>query len=96
MGQFMSMQLVPTPDYHGEAGISAMRVLQLELNQALQAEDWGKVRHLDRICVLLIERVIAANRDDKTTLVRALSELKGVYAGLIAQCQREVTLLQAT
>lgn len=92
----MNIQLVPTPEYQGEAGIDAMRSLQLELNKALQVEDWDKVRHLDRICVVLIDRVIAANRDDKTTLVRALSELKGVYAGLIAQCQREVTLLQAT
>jgi flagellar protein FliT len=92
----MNIQLLPTPEYHGEAGINAMRAVQQELNQALQVEDWERVRHLDRICVLLIDRVIAANRDDKTTLVRALSELKGVYAGLIAQCQREVTLLQAT
>ena len=92
----MNIQLVPTPDYQGEAGINAMRCLQQALNLALQVEDWSKVRHLDRICVLLIDRVISANRDDKTTLVRALSELKGVYAGLITQCQREVTLLQAT
>ncbi len=92
----MCIQLVPYPDYCGEAGISAMRSLQRELNKALQHEDWEKVRHLDRICVLLIDRVINANRDDKSTLVRALSELKGVYAGLIAQCQREVNLLHAT
>ncbi len=92
----MSIQLVPSPDYCGEAGINAMRSLQQELNRALQQEDWERVRHLDRICVLLIDRVIRANRDDKSTLVRALSELKGVYAGLIAQCQREVTLLHAT
>ncbi len=92
----MSIQLVPNPDYCGEAGICAMRALQRELSKALQQEDWEKVRHLDRICVLLIDRVISANRDDKSTLVRALSELKGVYAGLIAECQREVTLLHAT
>ena len=92
----MNIQLVPTPEYQGEAGINAMRSLQRELNIALQSEDWNKVRQLDRICILMIDRVIAANRDDKTTLVRALSELKGVYAGLITQCQREVTLLQAT
>ncbi len=92
----MCIQLVPYPVYCGEAGISAMRSLQQELNKALQHENWERVRHLDRICVLLIDRVINANRDDKSTLVRALSELKGVYAGLIAQCQREVTLLHAT
>lgn len=92
----MGIYLVPAPVYIGEAGIDAMRVLQKELAKALQVDDWDKVRHLDRICVLLIDRVISANQEDKGTLVRALAELKGVYAGLIAQCQREVILLQAT
>lgn len=92
----MAIQLVSAPDYHGQAGVMAMRGLQQELNKALQLEDWARIRHLDRICVLLVDKVIAANRDDKTTLVCALSELKGVYAGLITQCQREVTLLHAT
>ena len=92
----MSIQLVSAPEYRGEAGIMAMRELQQELTKALRLEDWEKVRHLDRICILLIDKVIAANRDDKSTLVCALGELKGVYAGLIAQCQREVTLLHAT
>jgi flagellar protein FliT len=90
------MKLLPAPRYSGEAGVMAVRSLQVELAQALKIEDWDKVRHLDQICVLLIDKVIAANREDKSTLVRALSELKGVYAGLIAQCQREVTLLHAT
>lgn len=92
----MTLRLVPEPDYAGEAGVMAMRSVQCALTTALQHEDWERIRHLDRVCVLLIDRVIAANRDDKTTLVRALSELKGVYAGLIAQCQQEVTLLHAT
>lgn len=92
----MTIHLVPSPEYRGQDGIMAMRNLQQELTKALRAEDWAKVRHLDRICVVLIDRVIAANRNDKSTLVCALSELKGVYAGLIAQCQREVTLLHAT
>jgi flagellar protein FliT len=92
----MAIHLVSAPEYHGQAGIMAMRGLQQELNKALQVEDWERIRHLDRICVLLIDKVIAANRNDKTTLVCALSELKGVYAGVIAQCQRQVTLLHAT
>ena len=92
----MAIRLVSTPEYTGEAGIMAMRNLQQELARALQVEDWEKIRHLDRICAVLIDKVIAANRNDKTTLVCALNELKGVYAGLIAQCQREVTLLHAT
>lgn len=92
----MTIRLLPAPDYRGVAGVMAMRSVQRELTRALQREDWEKIRQLDRICMLLIDRVIAANRDDKTTLVCALSELKGVYAGLIAQCHQEVTLLQAT
>lgn len=92
----MAIHLVSAPEYRGQSGVMAMRGLQQELSKALQVDDWERVRHLDRICVLLIDKVIAANRNDKSTLVCALSELKGVYAGLIAQCQREVTLLHAT
>lgn len=87
------LSAVPPPKYHGQEGVLAMRSLQQSMNQALQQEDWNKVRHLDRICVVLIDRVIVANKEDKTTLVRALSELKGVYAGLIAQCQQQVNLI---
>lgn len=92
----MILRLVPAPDYSGESGVLAMRSLQQALTNALQQEDWAAIRRLDRICVVLIDKVIAANRHDKSTLIRALSELKGVYAGLIAQCQQEVTLLHAT
>lgn len=92
----MTLRSVPAPSYAGEAGVIAMRSVQQALSIALQQEDWERIRHLDRICVVLIDRVVAANRSDKTTLIRALSELKGVYAGLIAQCQQEVTLLHAT
>ncbi len=92
----MTLRLVPEPDYSGESGVMAMRAVQQALAMASQQEDWERIRHLDRICALLIDKVINANQGDKTTLVRALGELKGVYAGLIAQCQQEVTLLQAT
>jgi flagellar protein FliT len=87
------LKIVDQPKYKGQAGVLAMRSLQQALNLALQNEDWGRVRHLDRICVLLIDRVIAANKEDRSTLVCALGELKGVYAGLIAQCQQQVSLM---
>ncbi len=92
----MTVRLLSAPEYRGISGVMAIRSVQQELTKALQQEDWDKIRHLDRICVLLIDRVIAANSHDKSTLVSALGELKGVYAGLIAQCYQEVTLLQAT
>jgi flagellar protein FliT len=80
--------------YAGEAGISALRSVQQELNQATQIEDWEKIRQLDAICANLIEKVIAANQADKSTLVRALSELKGVYANLIIRCHQEMDVLE--
>lgn len=92
----MTLRLVPEPDYSGEAGVVAMRSVQQALATALQHEDWERIRHLDHVCSLLTDKVIAANRDDKAMLIRALNELKGVYANLISQCQQEVTLLHAT
>lgn len=80
--------------YAGEAGIAALRSVQGELNQAAQLEDWEKIRQLDAICANMIEKVIAANQEDKSTLVRALSELKGVYANLIIRCHQEMDVLE--
>ena len=80
--------------YTGEAGISALRSVQHELNRAAQMEDWEKIRHLDAICANLIEKVIAANQEDKSTLVSALSELKGVYSNLIIRCYQEMDVLE--
>lgn len=92
----MAIRLVEAPNYKGEAGIIAMRDVQQALTAALEAEEWERVRHLDRICLLLTDRIIAENRDNKAVVIIALSELRGVYAQLLAQCQREVTLVHAT
>lgn len=90
----MTLKLVENSSYKGEAGISALRSVQQELNQAAQIEDWEKIRQLDAICACLIEKVISANQEDKSTLVRALSELKGVYANLIIRCHQEMDVLE--
>lgn len=89
----MALAPVPRPDYRGEAGVAQVRQLRRELILALKREDWGRVRELDRACAGLVDRVVDANRDDGTALVRALSELKGVYASLIDRCHREVLQL---
>jgi flagellar protein FliT len=89
----MTLKLVEN-SYAGESGIVALRSVQQELNQAAQLEDWEKIRQLDAICANLIEKVIAANQEDKSTLVRALSELKGVYANLIIRCHQEMDVLE--
>jgi flagellar protein FliT len=89
----MALKLVEN-SYAGESGIAALRSVQQELNQAAQLEDWEKIRQLDAICASMIEKVIAANQEDKSTLVRALSELKGVYANLIIRCHQEMDVLE--
>lgn len=87
------LQLVEA-SYAGEAGIEALRSIQLELQRAAQREDWSRIRQLDAVCESLIEKVIAANRDNSAVLVRALSELKGVYANLLFKCHQEITQLE--
>ena len=89
----MSLHKVKAIDYSGLSGVLQVRFLQQALEQALLQEDWPKVRRLDRTCVVLIDKVIAANKEDKTILILALSELKDVYAGLIMQCQCEVAAM---
>ncbi len=86
----MALHAVPNPDYRGDAGLDQIAELRRELIKALRAEDWPRVRELDRACAGLVERVIAANRDNGSALVSALSELKGVYANLIDRCHQEV------
>jgi len=89
----MTVQLVAEFDYQGANGLSLLRQMQRDMIDALQAENWQRVRELDQTCAALVERLIAANRADPSTLVQALGELKGVYANLIQQCQREVSAM---
>ncbi len=87
------LQLVEA-SYAGEAGIEALRSIQLELQRAAQREDWSRIRKLDVACESIIEKVIAANRDNSSVLMRALSELKGVYANLLFKCHQEIAQLE--
>jgi len=60
------------------------------MNTALEEQDWDRIRQLDQRCVMLIDRVIAANKGNPAAISDALKELKGVYASLIVQCKQEV------
>jgi flagellar protein FliT len=86
----MRLRLVEPVKYSGQAGVLQVRCLERELNKALRAEDWERVRRLDQSCSLVIDRVIHANESNSEAIAEALNELKGVYASLIAQCKREV------
>lgn len=86
----MGLSLVEPVMYSGQAGALQLRRLQNELNKALKAEDWDRVRRLDQACALLIDKVILANENDTEAIADALNELKGVYTSLIVQCKREV------
>lgn len=89
----MQLHLVEPVSYAGRAGLLHLRGLQSELNAALEAQDWDRVRRLDQSCALVIDKVIAENRGDTKAIADALNELKGVYASLIVQCKREVASL---
>ncbi|MES2825367.1 MAG: hypothetical protein V4732_17335 [Pseudomonadota bacterium] len=88
----MGLHLV-LASYNGMAGVLQVRNLQHDLNMALQQEDWMSVRRLDQACVVLIDKVIAANKDDSNDLILVLQELKDVYAGLIALCHHKVSAM---
>lgn len=89
----MSLHLVEEINYRGDEGVRHMRHLQSALTEALKDQNWDQVRHLDSVCIQLVDKVITANKDDKKILFAALSELKGVYSRLIIQCQCEVAVM---
>ena len=86
----MSFYLVDKLDYHGTAGIEQVRFLQEDLSAALRDKDWDQVRVLDKYCMMLVDKVIAANKEAGGALILALNELKTVYASMIMQCNYEV------
>ena len=88
------LQVLPPVEYRGSAGVSAIKQLQRDLLEALDQEDWGRVQHLDTLCALVVDRVIAANRDNKEILISALSGLKTVYANMIHRCHHSADCAQ--
>lgn len=89
----MQLRLVESPNYSGLEGVLHVRTLQHELNSALAAGDWHKVRRLDRSCGAVVDKLITANEGDAQAIANALGELKSVYANLIARCKHEVASL---
>jgi putative protein kinase ArgK-like GTPase of G3E family len=51
------------------------------------------VRHLDQVCVVLLAKVIAVNKDDNNDLILALKDLKNAYASLIRLCHHKLTAM---
>lgn len=87
----MALSLVDDPDYAGSAGIKYIEQLQQSLQRALAQENWVEVQRLDQVCAALIDKVVAASREEETgELVIALSQLKDVYRHLIYGCQAKV------
>jgi len=82
---------VPEPDYRGQAGLEQLQALHRELDAALQAGDWLRVRRLDRACGGLVARLVAVNEGSSDAdLVAALKDLKHLYARLLQDCQQQV------
>ena len=92
------MQAVPLavarPNYRGQAGLEQLQALHQELDDALEARDWLRVRRLDRACGGLVARLVAVNEgSNDAELVAALKELKHLYTRLLQDCQRQVLRL---
>lgn len=87
----MSLQLVAEPSLQGEAGVAQLRLLQMDMAKALARGDFVRVRQLDDACARLLDKLILANRQNRDLLMGALTDLKAVYAHLIATCQKEAT-----
>lgn len=86
----MVLSLVDDPDYAGSAGINYIEQLQQALQRALAQENWVEVQRLDKVCAVLIDKVVTASHADTSELVIALSQLKDVYRHLIYGCQAKV------
>ena len=85
---------VTQPDYRGQAGLEQLQALHRELDAALESGDWLRVRRLDRACGGLVARLVAVNEGSSDAdLVAALKELKGLYARVLEDCQRQVLRL---
>jgi len=82
---------VPEPNYRGQAGLEQLQALHQELDAALQAGDWLRVRRLDRACGGLVARLVAVNEGTSDAdLVIALKDLKHLYTRLLQDCQQQV------
>lgn len=86
----MSLQAVPKLDYGGASGVDCLRSLRQDFTVALDQSDWDKIQILDQACVALIDKIIAANKNDLNALLLVLGELKNVYKNMIMQCKYEV------
>lgn len=86
----MSLILVKNLNYHGNSGLAYLQKMQSELQLASDSGDWLKLQRLDKTCIALVDKFIAANSDNPALLIRVISELKGIYVGLIHHCNEKV------
>jgi len=76
--------------YHGAVVYEHIENLRKAFAAAVVAQDWKKIKHLDRICVAFIDKVIAANPGNQQLAIAVLDELKRIYASLINACHQKV------
>jgi flagellar protein FliT len=84
----MALQLLANPEYTVEIGVKKIRALQEEMVAALNLADWEKIRYLDSVCALVVERTQAQDRHEKSLLLAALTELKTIYTKIILDCEK--------
>jgi hypothetical protein len=86
----MPVTLVPKFNYEGQACIQQLLLVREAMELASSQQDWPQVRRLDRLCSLIVNRAMAVNLKDKSTLIFALRELTSAYKSIILHCNLQV------
>jgi len=81
------LSLVVNPSYSGSAGVKILSALRQSMNEALQAENWLELQHLDRTCSAVVARVLATSDRDYEGLQLELTVLKAIYWQALSECK---------
>ena len=86
------LSVVPEPSFEGEAGARQLRALQDDMAQALAQSDFERVRRLDQTASRVLDKLIAANPNNRQVVLNAMGDLKSVYADMIEHCRRQAAV----
>ncbi|MDO3382602.1 hypothetical protein [Gilvimarinus algae] len=84
----MSLSLVEADSLAGPGGFEQLRQLQTDMSRALAVGDYTRVRQLDETCAVLLDKLIAANRENRSILLESMMDLKALYAQMIQESER--------
>jgi ABC-type transporter Mla MlaB component len=71
----------------GEVGVAQLHQLQSDMRKAMSEADYTRVRQLDTTCAVVLDKLIELNRDQPGALLRAMGDIKQLYADLLGDCE---------